>query len=167
VHVLRLERRPGRRVLPSVWQSPGQDFLARELEVRKDPTPEWVQRCLRPPIDMDFSWQPDRAWTTGLADSVDLRRRTLRPYCSPITIVTSIGLTLSTMAASARPTPIAVPTAVRRALEQYKRPGLSSGDVLLEFMEEFPPEEFLREVERRLRAEKRVPLDQVHRDAGL
>jgi len=71
------------------------------------------------------------------------------------------------MAASARPTTITVPMAVRQALERYKKPGQTYGDILLEFMEEFPPAEFLREMDRRFQDEKRYPMDQVLRDAGL
>lgn len=71
------------------------------------------------------------------------------------------------MAASVRPTTITIPTAVRQALERYKKPGQTYGDILLELMEEFPPKEFLEEMERRFRAEKRFPMDQVLRDAGL
>lgn len=71
------------------------------------------------------------------------------------------------MSASARPTTITVPTAVRQALERYKKAGQTYGDVLLEFMEEFPPEEFLKEMDRRFREERRYPMAQVLRDAGL
>ncbi len=71
------------------------------------------------------------------------------------------------MAASTRPTTITIPSEVRRALERYKGPGQTYGDVLLEFMEEFPPSEFLDEMERRFRTEKRYPIAQVLRDAGL
>ncbi|MGP8075714.1 MAG: hypothetical protein ACLP8Y_03120 [Thermoplasmata archaeon] len=71
------------------------------------------------------------------------------------------------MAASGRPTTITVPTAVREALERYKKPGQTYGEVLLEFMEEFPPAEFLAEMDRRFTREKRYPMDKVLRDAGL
>ncbi len=71
------------------------------------------------------------------------------------------------MAANARPTTITVPTAVRMALERYKRPGQSYADVILEFMEEFPPKDFLEEMDRRFHTEKRYPIDQVLREAGL
>ena len=71
------------------------------------------------------------------------------------------------MAASGRPTTITVPTAVREALQRYKKPGQSYGDILLEFMEEFPPKEFLKEMDRRFRTERRYPMESVLRDAGL
>ena len=71
------------------------------------------------------------------------------------------------MAASDRPTTITIPTAVRLALERYKKPGQTYGEILLEFMEEFPPEEFLAEMDRRFRSEKRYPIERILRDAGL
>jgi hypothetical protein len=71
------------------------------------------------------------------------------------------------MATSGRPTTITVPTAVREALERYKKPGQTYGEILLEFMEEFPPEEFLAEMDRRYRTEKRYPMERILRDAGL
>lgn len=73
----------------------------------------------------------------------------------------------SPMATGVRPTTITIPSAVREALERYKKPGQTYGDILLEFMEEFPSNEFLVEMDRRLRREKRVPMDQVLREAGL
>jgi len=71
------------------------------------------------------------------------------------------------MAAGGRPTTITVPTAVRVALERYKKPGQTYGEILLEFMEEFPPEDFLAEMDRRFRTEKRYSIERVLRDAGL
>ena len=71
------------------------------------------------------------------------------------------------MGSAIRPTTITVPTSVRRALERYKNRGQSYADVILEFMEEFPPEDFLAEMERRLRDERRYPMSKVLRDAGL
>ncbi|MCI4362912.1 MAG: hypothetical protein L3K13_01210 [Thermoplasmata archaeon] len=65
------------------------------------------------------------------------------------------------------PTTITVPEFVRRALKKYKTPGKTYGDVILEFIEEYPSAEFLAEMERRLREEKRYPMEQVLREAGL
>jgi hypothetical protein len=83
------------------------------------------------------------------------------------TIVKSIAANPMAMASSARPTTITIPTAVRQALERYKKPGQTYGEILLELMEEFPPKEFLEEMDRRFRSEKRFPIDQLLRDAGL
>ena len=70
------------------------------------------------------------------------------------------------MAAGACSTTITIPTSIRQALERYKRSGQSYVDVLLKFMEELPPEEYLDEMERHFRAERRYPLARVLRDAG-
>ena len=71
------------------------------------------------------------------------------------------------MAGAARATTITIPRAVREALERYKGPGQTYGDVLVEFMEEYPPQEFLEEMDRRFREERRYSMDQVLREAGL
>jgi hypothetical protein len=71
------------------------------------------------------------------------------------------------MATDTQPTTITVPRAVRESLERYKKPGQTYGDILVEFMEEFPPEEFLAEMDRRFREERRYPMRDVLRDAGL
>ncbi|MCI4350858.1 MAG: hypothetical protein L3K15_05035 [Thermoplasmata archaeon] len=62
------------------------------------------------------------------------------------------------MASQSGATTITVPLFVRRALEKYKTDGKSYGDVILEFIEEHPTEEFLREMDRRYREEPRVSL---------
>ena len=71
------------------------------------------------------------------------------------------------MADATKATTITIPRAIREALERYKGPGQTYGDVLVELMEEYPPEEFLEEMDRRLRLERRYSMDQVLREAGL
>jgi hypothetical protein len=71
------------------------------------------------------------------------------------------------LAANTRPTTITIPTAVRQALERYKKPGQTYGDILVELMEEFPPKEFLEEMDRHVRSERRYPMETVLRDGGL
>jgi predicted CopG family antitoxin len=61
------------------------------------------------------------------------------------------------------PTTITVPLFVRRALEKYKTRGKSYGDVILEFIEEYPTQEFLREMDQRYRNEPRVTLSELRK----
>jgi predicted CopG family antitoxin len=60
-------------------------------------------------------------------------------------------------------TTITVPVFVREALSKYKTPGKSYGDVILEFIEEYPTREFLDEMDRRLREEPRVSLGELRK----
>ncbi len=62
------------------------------------------------------------------------------------------------MASHPAATTITVPVFVRQALAKYKTRGKSYGDVILEFIEEFPTEEFLAEMDRRFRVEARISL---------
>lgn len=71
------------------------------------------------------------------------------------------------MAGGAEATTITIPRAVRHSLERYKKPGQTYGDILVEFMEEFPPAEFLEEMDRRLRGERRYSMAEILREAGL
>lgn len=59
------------------------------------------------------------------------------------------------------PTTITIPVFVRRALAKYKTAGKTYGDVILELIEEYPTEEFLREMDRRFREEPRVSLSEL------
>jgi predicted CopG family antitoxin len=71
------------------------------------------------------------------------------------------------MTADATPTTITVPTYVRRMLDRYRRGGRTYADVILEFIEEWPTQEFLAEMERRLREEPTIPIEAVLKKAGL
>lgn len=61
------------------------------------------------------------------------------------------------------PTTITVPTHVRKTLEQYRTNGKTYGEVITDFMEEWPTEEFLREMERREQEEPRISLQEFRR----
>ena len=65
------------------------------------------------------------------------------------------------MATDTSPTTITIPVFVRRALAKYKTPGKTYGDVILELIEEYPTEAFLREMDRRYREEPRVSLSEL------
>ena len=65
------------------------------------------------------------------------------------------------------PTTITVPTFVRKALDGYKQPGQTYADVLLEFMEEYPSERFLAEMERRAREEHTISLAELRQLQGF
>jgi hypothetical protein len=67
------------------------------------------------------------------------------------------------MAMDTSPTTITVPVFVRRALEKYKTRGKTYGDVILELIEEYPTEEFLKEMDRRFREEPRVSLSELRK----
>jgi len=67
------------------------------------------------------------------------------------------------MAADTSATTITVPVFVRRALSRYKTRGKSYGDVILEFIEEYPTQEFLDEMDRRFRDEPRVSLSELRK----
>jgi predicted CopG family antitoxin len=60
-------------------------------------------------------------------------------------------------------TTITVPVYVREALSKYKTPGKSYGDVILEFIEEYPTQEFLDEMDRRFREEPRISLSELRK----
>ena len=78
----------------------------------------------------------------------------------------SIGALIGAMASDAAPTTITVPTYVRRALQRYKKEGQSYSDVILEFIEEWPTEDFLKEMERRERDEPRLTLSELRKLPG-
>jgi hypothetical protein len=61
------------------------------------------------------------------------------------------------------PTTITVPVFVRGALSKYKTQGKPYGDVILEFIEEYPPREFLDEMDRRFREESRISLSELRK----
>jgi len=71
------------------------------------------------------------------------------------------------MPSDSAPTTITVPTFVRLALEKYKREGQSYSDVILEFIEEWPTEDFLKEMERREKEEPRLSLAELRRLPGF
>ncbi|MDE1821014.1 MAG: hypothetical protein KGJ23_08275 [Euryarchaeota archaeon] len=54
-----------------------------------------------------------------------------------------------------------------RMLRQYKRPGESWDDVFTRFIEDHPPEAFLKEMERRTREEKSYPIEELLKKARL
>ncbi|HTP54665.1 MAG TPA: hypothetical protein VML94_06900 [Thermoplasmata archaeon] len=60
-------------------------------------------------------------------------------------------------------TSIQVHESTRRVLELYKRPGQTYENVIEEFVEQFPPESFLKEMERRLRESPPLELTEVRR----
>jgi hypothetical protein len=60
-------------------------------------------------------------------------------------------------------TTITVPVFVRQALSKYKTQGKSCGDVILEFIEEYPTKEFLDEMDRRFREEPRISLSELRK----
>jgi predicted CopG family antitoxin len=60
-------------------------------------------------------------------------------------------------------TTITVPVFVRQALAKYKTRGKSYGDVILEFIEEYPTAEFLKEMDRRFREEPRISLAELRK----
>ena len=64
------------------------------------------------------------------------------------------------------PTTITVPKFVRRALDAYRQGSRTYADVLLEFMEEWPSERFLREMSRRDREEPTITLAELRRRPG-
>lgn len=67
------------------------------------------------------------------------------------------------VAAGTSVTTITVPLFVRQALAKYKTRGKSYGDVILEFIEEYPTQEFLDEMDRRFREEPRVSLSELRK----
>lgn len=70
------------------------------------------------------------------------------------------------MKAATKATTITVPTFVRTALDRYKAPGQTYADVILEFIEEWPSDDFLAEMERREREERRLTLAELRRLPG-
>ncbi len=68
--------------------------------------------------------------------------------------------------ADTTPTSITVPTFVRKALAKYKQPGETYGDVILQFIEEWPSPEFLAEMARREREEPSITLRQLRKLPG-
>ena len=60
-------------------------------------------------------------------------------------------------------TSIQVHESTRRVLELYKKPGQTYEEVIEDFVEQFPPESFLREMERRLRESPPLELVEVRR----
>jgi predicted CopG family antitoxin len=77
-----------------------------------------------------------------------------------------IGGIIGWMVSSNAPTTITVPTFVREALEKYKKKGQSYSDVILEFIEEWPNDDFLREMARRERDEPRLTLSELRKLPG-
>lgn len=71
------------------------------------------------------------------------------------------------MAAADPPTTIQVRSSTRRLLETYRVGGKTYDDVVLDLMEENPPESFFREIERRLREEPDVPWERVRKRLKL
>jgi hypothetical protein len=71
------------------------------------------------------------------------------------------------MSAADPPTTIQVRSSTRRLLETYRVGGKTYDDVVLDLMEENPPESFFREIERRLRDEPDVPWEQVRKRLKL
>ncbi|MGP8078402.1 MAG: hypothetical protein ACLQD8_07530 [Thermoplasmata archaeon] len=60
-------------------------------------------------------------------------------------------------------TSIQVHESTRRVLQLYKKPGQTYENVIEEFVEQFPPESFLQEMERRLRESPPLELAEVRR----
>jgi hypothetical protein len=71
------------------------------------------------------------------------------------------------MSAADPPTTIQVRTSTRRLLESYRIGSKTYDDVVLDLMEESPPETFFREIERRLRDEPDVPWERVRKRLKL
>jgi hypothetical protein len=67
------------------------------------------------------------------------------------------------MAATDGLTSIQVHKSTRRVLELYKKPGQTYENVIEDFVEQFPPESFLKEMERRLRESPPLELAEVRR----
>jgi hypothetical protein len=60
-------------------------------------------------------------------------------------------------------TSIQVHESTRRVLELYKKPGQTYENVIEDFVEQFPPEAFLQEMERRFRESPPLELAEVRR----
>jgi hypothetical protein len=67
------------------------------------------------------------------------------------------------MVAKDRLTSIQIHESTRRVLEFYKNTGQSYEQVIEEFVDRFPPESFLTELERRIRESPPVELVEVRR----
>jgi predicted CopG family antitoxin len=66
-----------------------------------------------------------------------------------------------------RTTTIAIKTSTLRTLRQYKVGGASYDDILIELMEETPPDTFWAEVRRREEEPANIPVERVLKKAGL
>jgi hypothetical protein len=64
-------------------------------------------------------------------------------------------------------TTISVRTSTLRALQYYKLGGSTWDDVFARFIEEHPPEAFLKEMARRAKEEREHPIEELFRKAGL
>jgi hypothetical protein len=60
-------------------------------------------------------------------------------------------------------TSIQVHESTRRVLELYKKPGQTYEDVIEDFVDQFPPESFLKEMERRIRESPPLELVELRR----
>jgi predicted CopG family antitoxin len=85
-------------------------------------------------------------------DRKDVRRSNYTTNCAELIVTSDTSATT-----------ITVPVFVREALSKYKTRGKSYGDVILEFIEEYPTQEFLDEMDRRFREEPRISLSELRK----